>query len=224
MVRQYYSRQARQGMTRLGVTLCMARRTVVRRQGVELEPVLCYDGGDPSSGHPVKEDTMVEGEGKSKVDRLVSKAVVKVVEELRELAHKKASAESAQIALDGMLEGFIEQARQFKDLDDQVVEQLQELAEVFPDSPLPWLNLSQVYLERDEFEQAKKAAEQGLKVEPGEVGLVFNRALALEEMGDYEAAIVGFKHCIEVNPHYPCLLYTSPSPRDRTRSRMPSSA
>ena len=23
---------------------------------------------------------------------------------------------------------------------------------------------------------------------------------------------------------YPCLLYTSPSPRDRTRSRMPSSA
>ena len=24
--------------------------------------------------------------------------------------------------------------------------------------------------------------------------------------------------------NYPCLLYTSPSPRDRTRSRMPSSA
>ena len=30
----------------------------------------------------------------------------------------------------------------------------------------------------------------------------------------------------EVSPHIPwsCLLYTSPSPRDRTRSRMPSSA
>ena len=26
------------------------------------------------------------------------------------------------------------------------------------------------------------------------------------------------------SPAYPCLLYTSPSPRDRTRSRMPSSA
>ena len=26
------------------------------------------------------------------------------------------------------------------------------------------------------------------------------------------------------NDHYSCLLYTSPSPRDRTRSRMPSSA
>ena len=27
-----------------------------------------------------------------------------------------------------------------------------------------------------------------------------------------------------LNSYYPCLLYTSPSPRDRTRSRMPSSA
>ena len=27
-----------------------------------------------------------------------------------------------------------------------------------------------------------------------------------------------------VDPLWPCLLYTSPSPRDRTRSRMPSSA
>ena len=27
-----------------------------------------------------------------------------------------------------------------------------------------------------------------------------------------------------MNQDYPCLLYTSPSPRDRTRSRMPSSA
>ena len=30
---------------------------------------------------------------------------------------------------------------------------------------------------------------------------------------------------LSVTPHiHPCLLYTSPSPRDRTRSRMPSSA
>ena len=27
-----------------------------------------------------------------------------------------------------------------------------------------------------------------------------------------------------IPPYAPCLLYTSPSPRDRTRSRMPSSA
>ena len=29
---------------------------------------------------------------------------------------------------------------------------------------------------------------------------------------------------IEIGPGIGCLLYTSPSPRDRTRSRMPSSA
>ena len=29
---------------------------------------------------------------------------------------------------------------------------------------------------------------------------------------------------IQHDPNTPCLLYTSPSPRDRTRSRMPSSA
>ena len=28
----------------------------------------------------------------------------------------------------------------------------------------------------------------------------------------------------ELDENYACLLYTSPSPRDRTRSRMPSSA
>ena len=31
-------------------------------------------------------------------------------------------------------------------------------------------------------------------------------------------------NAIHMNAGYPCLLYTSPSPRDRTRSRMPSSA
>ena len=29
---------------------------------------------------------------------------------------------------------------------------------------------------------------------------------------------------LDMEPHVDCLLYTSPSPRDRTRSRMPSSA
>ena len=33
---------------------------------------------------------------------------------------------------------------------------------------------------------------------------------------------IGFK--IQIADQYICLLYTSPSPRDRTRSRMPSSA
>ena len=39
----------------------------------------------------------------------------------------------------------------------------------------------------------------------------------------YDTFEITIKSVFDENPH-PCLLYTSPSPRDRTRSRMPSSA
>ena len=38
------------------------------------------------------------------------------------------------------------------------------------------------------------------------------------------AGVLGAMAVIYMEPFLPCLLYTSPSPRDRTRSRMPSSA
>ena len=44
----------------------------------------------------------------------------------------------------------------------------------------------------------------------------FERVLAIGDTSSEDAARVGMP--------YICLLYTSPSPRDRTRSRMPSSA
>ena len=37
-------------------------------------------------------------------------------------------------------------------------------------------------------------------------------------------ANVGMIFMLAIDQEYDCLLYTSPSPRDRTRSRMPSSA
>ena len=46
----------------------------------------------------------------------------------------------------------------------------------------------------------------------------------------HEQFLLWFNHALEAQLHEPyamslaCLLYTSPSPRDRTRSRMPSSA
>ena len=47
-------------------------------------------------------------------------------------------------------------------------------------------------------------------------------SIALEEMGlAYEAHRIDI---IKGDQFTDCLLYTSPSPRDRTRSRMPSSA
>ena len=50
----------------------------------------------------------------------------------------------------------------------------------------------------------------------GQISYASNQALAMAE-GDYVALL-------DQDDIYPCLLYTSPSPRDRTRSRMPSSA
>ena len=48
---------------------------------------------------------------------------------------------------------------------------------------------------------------------------------SLRDEGDFEAHCIDedFLNALEIGMP-PCLLYTSPSPRDRTRSRMPSSA
>ena len=44
------------------------------------------------------------------------------------------------------------------------------------------------------------------------------------KQGRYYAPVNSTKCGDQVDIHNTCLLYTSPSPRDRTRSRMPSSA
>ena len=55
----------------------------------------------------------------------------------------------------------------------------------------------------------------------GEVG----EDLGIPERELYELELAVDEACTNVIEHgYNCLLYTSPSPRDRTRSRMPSSA
>jgi len=49
---------------------------------------------------------------------------------------------------------------------------------------------------------------------------------AIEYIQDEDCEVFGFSPNMveELGTVYICLLYTSPSPRDRTRSRMPSSA
>ena len=50
------------------------------------------------------------------------------------------------------------------------------------------------------------------------------RAMHRSSPNIYEGELVDMIPQINSDLRYVCLLYTSPSPRDRTRSRMPSSA
>jgi len=54
--------------------------------------------------------------------------------------------------------------------------------------------------------------------------VVADNALGTIGDGSVASPVVGNLTRIIPQTYYPCLLYTSPSPRDRTRSRMPSSA
>ena len=51
-----------------------------------------------------------------------------------------------------------------------------------------------------------------------------NYGLILKDFGKLKEAEILQRKSIEIEPNYSCLLYTSPSPRDRRLSRMPSSA
>ena len=76
-------------------------------------------------------------------------------------------------------------------------------------------------------------AKGGKEVAFGEYGLqattshwITNRQIEAARIAMTRYMKRGGKVWIKIFPHksYTCLLYTSPSPRDRTRSRMPSSA
>ena len=71
------------------------------------------------------------------------------------------------------------------------------------------------------------AAPEG--VLPGTLDLLILKAVSLGKLHGYGVLlrieqISGGALQIQQGALYPCLLYTSPSPRDRQKSRMPSSA
>ena len=75
-------------------------------------------------------------------------------------------------------------------------------------------------------EGAKKYAEQFMQ----DIGISKGYLSKLKTVNDFRQKLIdsgepeSFVHWYESQGIYNCLLYTSPSPRDRTRSRMPSSA
>src|SRR5665811_2393669 len=72
------------------------------------------------------------------------------------------------------------------------------------------------------FEQAR--AEGGLNVWGKHPFFVETEGEHSAQSGALGAALTGGEYISNATSSQGCLLYTSPSPRDRTRSRMPSSA
>ena len=101
-------------------------------------------------------------------------------------------------------------------------------AEVKGFDPKEYLEVNDV-LRTDRYAQFAVAAAQQAVEESGITGTVIPERFAvifgtgIGGIGTFETE---YTKLIEKGPRRvsPCLLYTSPSPRDRTRSRMPSSA
>ena len=89
---------------------------------------------------------------------------------------------------------------------------------------------TQVYRQAFQYEDYQlDEAEYSLKTNKGKYN--WGEAVEIEAYGQYKTGLYLPDASLRLEllvapPHYPkpCLLYTSPSPRDRTRSRMPSSA
>ena len=76
---------------------------------------------------------------------------------------------------------------------------------------------------------------QALVSQPKNMALTFGVGLLYARIGDFQSAVKLLKQALKLSRDneiilgslaflYACLLYTSPSPRDKRQSRMPSSA
>ena len=100
--------------------------------------------------------------------------------------------------------GKLEKARRMYD----------QVTTLAPDFAEGWARSSRLAMLEEDYNRALVDATQTLILEPREYYALWTMGTVLEKVGRTAQAL-------EV---YDCLLYTSPSPRDRTRSRMPSSA
>ena len=77
-------------------------------------------------------------------------------------------------------------------------------------------------------EKALSEYQASVSADPTFTEAMHGLARALQNLDRLDEAIAVAQRITQIDPDdvmaYTCLLYTSPSPRDRTRSRMPSSA
>ena len=84
------------------------------------------------------------------------------------------------------------------------------------------INLEEtIYLSAEE-EENQLIAQANIPYDKG--GMITSEKVIARDQADFPVVTPDQINYTDVAPNQICLLYTSPSPRDRTRSRMPSSA
>ena len=136
------------------------------------------------------------------------------------------SASPSQQQLSSLLELY--QNGRFSDAEKLAV----SITNEFPKHQFGWKVLGAVLKQTGRVIDSLTAMQKSVKLAPQDVEAHSNLGVTLQELGRLDEAEASYTQAITLKPNYAeahrnlgtCLLYTSPSPRDRTRSRMPSSA
>src|SRR5664280_2850541 len=101
------------------------------------------------------------------------------------------------------------------------------ILELDPDCAAAWFYKGNGLHSMGRFEEALDCFEKALALDPHNAAVWTNKGVSLTKLGRNKEAMYCCDKALELDPRnagaWFCLLYTSPSPRDRTRSRMPSS-
>ena len=98
----------------------------------------------------------------------------------------------------------------------EAIKNFDNAIKVNPKDYMIWFFRGNCKYELEQYEQAVKDFDEAIELNPKDYIIWFCRGSCKYELEQYEDAIN--------NLDKTCLLYTSPSPRDRQKSRMPSSA
>ena len=96
-----------------------------------------------------------------------------------------------------------------------------QAVQIYPTEPFIFNILGVTYAAQSSFSEAIKFYKKAAKLNPEYFEVFNNMGVAYNDWKKPELAVDSLNQAIRLNP---CLLYTSPSPRDATLSRMPSSA